>query len=341
MFRGCISLIPLPDISYWNAKNLTKISKSAFSSCTGLTSVVIPDNVTTIDGLSSIYGAFQDCSNLNKVLIPDSVASIAGAAFDGCKKLTIYGNDNQASKQYAEDKKISFDYISNWNKSNGGSDITSPTVKEINIKNKTGWDSTTSTYKVSTDYTIVIVVVFSEDITGTGAPTLTIKCGNGNNINLTSGEIAGKNITYTYKIKSTDIGQIATVKLEGGNITDKSGNKAILSCPAFNELFGVYANGIISKSTQDSITIIEKEENAQTEKEEKGDKEKQGDSKQQTTSEKVVKTQENSNDEKDTTIKKASKLPQTGTALISVAIVTLLGLTIISKIKYGRYKDVV
>lgn len=54
----------------------------AFSFCTGLTSVTIPDNVTEIGGY-----AFQGCTALTSVIIPGSVTAIGYNAFDGCTAL--------------------------------------------------------------------------------------------------------------------------------------------------------------------------------------------------------------------------------------------------------------
>jgi len=56
---------------------------SVFLDNYSLTSVTIPDSVTTIEG-----GAFVNCSSLTTITIPDSVTSIWGAAFGGCIKLT-------------------------------------------------------------------------------------------------------------------------------------------------------------------------------------------------------------------------------------------------------------
>jgi len=55
----------------------------AFSGNKNITSVIIPNGVTTIE-----YTAFQDCEKLTSVTIPDSVTSIEGNAFLGCKSLT-------------------------------------------------------------------------------------------------------------------------------------------------------------------------------------------------------------------------------------------------------------
>ena len=59
------------------------IYSSAFRDCSGLTSVTIPDSVTSIGD-----DAFRDCSGLTSVTIPDSVTSIEQYAFDGCSGLT-------------------------------------------------------------------------------------------------------------------------------------------------------------------------------------------------------------------------------------------------------------
>ena len=57
-------------------------SIKGFSGCTGLTSITIPDSVTEIGGF-----AFEDCTNLTNITIPDSVTEIGGYAFEGCTNL--------------------------------------------------------------------------------------------------------------------------------------------------------------------------------------------------------------------------------------------------------------
>lgn len=59
------------------------ISPIAFSGCTGLTSVVIPNGITYIGEL-----AFWDCSGLTSITIPNSVTSIGGGAFADCTGLS-------------------------------------------------------------------------------------------------------------------------------------------------------------------------------------------------------------------------------------------------------------
>ena len=59
------------------------IGSSAFRYCSSLTSINIPEGVTSIGNY-----AFSDCSSLTSITIPDSVTSIGSYAFRGCSKLT-------------------------------------------------------------------------------------------------------------------------------------------------------------------------------------------------------------------------------------------------------------
>lgn len=61
---------------------ITSIGLRAFSYCSSLTSVVIPNGVRSIGGR-----AFQDCKALYSVTIPSSVVSIGWEAFLGCSSL--------------------------------------------------------------------------------------------------------------------------------------------------------------------------------------------------------------------------------------------------------------
>ena len=77
-FSDCTSLtsIVIPN-------SVTSIGDSAFSDCTGLTSITIPDSVTNISG-----AAFRNCTGLTSITIPNGVTSISGYAFSGCTSLT-------------------------------------------------------------------------------------------------------------------------------------------------------------------------------------------------------------------------------------------------------------
>lgn len=317
------------------SKNITIIKDRTFEGCKGLTVVKLPDSVTTLEGeYSNIYGAFGDCSNLTKILIPDSVATIEKGALRNCPKLTIYGNDGQASKTYAEENKIKFDYIANWDKASSGTDITSPTVESMLIKYTSVlnyWDSTTNTHRIPTGGKIQIVVAFSEEIKGT-VPTLKIKCGEGQTREITNGTISGKNIVYDYTIQSGDEGVIASVSYEGGNITDNAGNKAELSCPSLYVQYGTkeyaYANGSSAK-------VEDNNQNNNNQSSDEGD--------QTPTTEDTNGKEDNSkkdNTTKDTTIKGDTKLPQTGITVLSLFAIALILVAIISKLKYCKYKNI-
>ena len=77
-FYGCSGLtsVTIPN-------SVTSIVDYAFYGCSGLTSVTIPNNVTSIGN-----GAFYGCTGLTSVAIPNSVTSIADYAFYGCSGLT-------------------------------------------------------------------------------------------------------------------------------------------------------------------------------------------------------------------------------------------------------------
>ena len=68
--------------SFYVPHYVVKISDSAFSDCSGLVFVSIPDSVKEIGSC-----AFKGCSSLALVSIPDSVTKIGDCAFKGCTSL--------------------------------------------------------------------------------------------------------------------------------------------------------------------------------------------------------------------------------------------------------------
>ena len=96
-FEGCTGLtsIAIPN---------SVTSLGGFGYCTGLTNVTIPNSVTNVDGfggctgLSSVtipnsvtsvgYYGFDDCTGLTSLTIPDSVTNIGERAFVRCTGLT-------------------------------------------------------------------------------------------------------------------------------------------------------------------------------------------------------------------------------------------------------------
>ena len=62
---------------------ITAIGPGAFSGCTALTGIELPDTVTSIGA-----SAFSGCTALTSIVIPDAVKSIGASAFSGCTSLT-------------------------------------------------------------------------------------------------------------------------------------------------------------------------------------------------------------------------------------------------------------
>ena len=94
-FSNCTSLtvIEVPE-------SVTSIGESAFYNCTSLTGINISENVTSIGG-----EAFSNCTDLQNIVIPSNVTRIGENAFIGCISLVIY----------AKVHSIPSDWDSSWN----------------------------------------------------------------------------------------------------------------------------------------------------------------------------------------------------------------------------------
>ena len=65
-----------------NGKKVTIIGNNAFSYCSGLKSITLPEGVTSIGEY-----AFRDCSGLTCITIPEGVTGIESEVFEGCSGL--------------------------------------------------------------------------------------------------------------------------------------------------------------------------------------------------------------------------------------------------------------
>ncbi|MBR3101834.1 MAG: leucine-rich repeat protein [Muribaculaceae bacterium] len=76
-FRDCrgITSVTIPN-------SVTTIGAYAFSNCSGLTDITLPNSLTTIRS-----GAFGECSGLTNIILPNSLTSIGGYAFNCCNNL--------------------------------------------------------------------------------------------------------------------------------------------------------------------------------------------------------------------------------------------------------------
>ena len=96
-FTGLQSIV---EMAFYNCSGLTSINipnsvttigKYAFRYCTGLTNINIPNSVTTIE-----MGAFDVCS-LTSITIPNSVKTIGVSAFRNCSSLTSINIPNSVT----------------------------------------------------------------------------------------------------------------------------------------------------------------------------------------------------------------------------------------------------
>ncbi len=186
-------------------------------------------------------------------------------------------------------------------------DLKKPIVSSIEIVTP----SEDGTYYTGEE--VKISVCFDEFITATEMPTLSIKIGEGQTINLDNGVIDGKNIIYTYNLKEEDKGQISTVDLRNGNVKDASGNGAELSCP-------IISGTIVMVNTDDGNNSTNTDDGNNSTNTDDGNNSTNTDDK-------------NNNTDLDTTTTTLKELPKTG---LSVGII--VGIIIISIVGFIMYK---
>ena len=79
--RACYNCKSMTSVNIPNS--VTSIEYDAFRGCSGLLSVNIPNSVTTLD-----RAVFNDCEKLPSITIPQSITTIPGFTFSGCKAFT-------------------------------------------------------------------------------------------------------------------------------------------------------------------------------------------------------------------------------------------------------------
>ncbi len=79
-YRGDSADVTVPD--YLGGYPVTSIGDRAFSYCTSLVSIDIPEGVKSIGG-----SAFNGCSKLESINIPEGVTSIGDSVFENCSSL--------------------------------------------------------------------------------------------------------------------------------------------------------------------------------------------------------------------------------------------------------------
>ncbi len=73
--------------------------------CESLTSIDIPDSVTSIGN-----SAFDGCKSLKSIVIPDGVTNIGKGAFYGCDALTVTVQHDSYAVQYCKENNINYIY---------------------------------------------------------------------------------------------------------------------------------------------------------------------------------------------------------------------------------------
>ena len=125
-FCNCSSLtsVTIPN-------SVTSIESRAFYGCYSLTSITIPNSVTSIGNF-----AFYECSSLTSVTIPNSVTSIGWSAFYGCSSLPVENNLRYADTYLVE--------------------VVDETLSTYSIKEGTKWIGSSAFYNCSSLSSITI-----------------------------------------------------------------------------------------------------------------------------------------------------------------------------------------
>jgi hypothetical protein len=142
----------LEKIEFINTNNIRSVGANAFSDCSSLTTINLPDSLKSIG-----VNAFRYCSSLTTINLPDSLTSIGDSAFGDCSSLTTIN---------LPDSLTSIGDYAFWHCSS---------LKNVTIEN--GFNCKNLNLSVSTRYSVETMVSWFEalaDRTGQVPFTLTI-----------------------------------------------------------------------------------------------------------------------------------------------------------------------
>lgn len=89
--------VVIPSSIYYRGKeyDVILIENGAFSGCEELTTIIIPNSVSSIGNY-----AFMTCTGLTSIIIPESITDLGPQAFQGCTGLTSITIPNSVTHIY-------------------------------------------------------------------------------------------------------------------------------------------------------------------------------------------------------------------------------------------------
>jgi len=103
-YAGSADVLVVPD--QLDDHVVKKIDEGAFSPGSGLTSVTLPDGLTSIGD-----SAFSACSGLTSVTLPDTIMFIGEGAFSAGPNLTLTVSQGSYAAEYARENGIPYTFI--------------------------------------------------------------------------------------------------------------------------------------------------------------------------------------------------------------------------------------